>query len=392
MDNLQGHERFLIGMTKKAKRRRKDGREEEIASSADDLPRNARGIALVGDPRQDENLVVAQLHVAFLKFHNRVLEELERRKMADVGPSNGTLFEKARRLVTWNYQYVVLHDFLEKLLDAGVYKGLKQKISKPAQPSGSFRLPVEFSGAAFRFGHSMVRDSYVINVDHQDADLLCLLALTGPGSQTISCPELAPPAAVPFVLPADWKVEWRRFFLRRPRRPHFNAAQKINTKIADRLHNLRPETVALFSAAVPGQTKQLTSPEDVLPVRTLWRGARMGLPVGGRIAQALGLEALNPDTEIAPPGGAHTDVLRHYGFHTNTPLWYYILKEAELAKPGFGTHLGPVGSRLIADVIVTSLQADRCSFVSLSSGWEPVLGGIPARKMSDILHFIGVLD
>lgn len=391
MSNPPGHERFLIGMTGKAKSRRKDGHQEEFASSPDDLPRNARGVALVGDPRQDENLVIAQLHVAFLKFHNRVLEELEKGTIADAGPPNGALFEKARRLVTWNYQYVVLHDVLEKLLDAGVYKTLKEKAAKRTRTPANFRLPVEFSGAAFRFGHSMVRDSYVISVDHQDADLLCLLALTGAGSQSIPCSELPSPA-VPFVLPADWKVEWQRFFLRPPVKPNFNAAQKINTKIANRLHNLHPETVALFSAAVPNQTKQLTSPEEVLPVRTLLRGARMGLPIGQRVAHALGLEPLNSDTEIAPPGGPHTEVLRKYGFHTKTPLWYYILKEAELAKPGFGTHLGPVGSRLVADVIVSSLQADPCSFVSLNPCWEPVLGGSPAGKMSDILHFTGVLD
>jgi hypothetical protein len=392
MSGVPGHERFLIGMTKKVGRKRKDGGEEEIGSSADDLPRNAKGIALVGDPRQDENLVIAQLHVAFLKFHNCVLEELENGNMADVGPSNGTLFEKARRLVTWNYQFVVLHDFLEKLLDSRVYEALKQKISRPIRLSGPFRLPIEFSAAAFRFGHSMVRDSYIISVDHQDADLLCLLALTGPGAQMISCRELPAPAAVPFALPADWKVEWRRFFVRPPVRPNFNAAQRINTQIANRLHNLRPETVALFSAAIPRQTKELASPEDVLPVRTLWRGARMGLPFGQHVAQALGCEVLNSETEIAPPGGLHTDVLRHYGFHTSTPLWYYILKEAELAKPSLGKRLGPVGSRLVGDVIVSSLQADPCSFVSLNSGWQPVLGGSPAPKMIDILDFIGALD
>jgi hypothetical protein len=110
------------------------------------------------------------------------------------------------------------------------------------------------------------------------------------------------------------------------------------------------------------------------------------------VAQALGLEPLNSDTEIAPPGGPHTDILRQYGFHMNTPLWYYILKEAELAKPGLGTRLGLVGSRLVADVILSSLQADPCSFVSLNSAWEPSLGGSPARKMSDILYFIGAID
>lgn len=143
---------------------------------------------------------------------------------------------------------------------------------------------------------------------------------------------------------------------------------------------------------MPGQTKKLTSLEDVLPVRTLWRGARMGLPTGCRVARALGVEPLNPQTEIAPADGPHTEILRRYGFDTNTPLWYYILKEAELAKPGLGNRLGIVGSHLVGDVIVNSLQADSCSFASLNSGWKPVLGGSPAGKMSDILQFIGALD
>ena len=158
MHGPPGNERFLIGMTGK---RRSEG--PDIPSSPDDLPRNAKGIALVGDPRQDENLIIAQLHVAFLKFHNRVMDELDKGgkgKFQSVGPAGATRFEQARRLVTWHYQYIVLHEFLGAVIDQKVLEDVQRKCVAPADGSGSFQIPIEFSAAAFRFGHSMVRDTY----------------------------------------------------------------------------------------------------------------------------------------------------------------------------------------------------------------------------------------
>src|SRR5439155_26689889 len=92
-----------------------------------DLPRTLQGIALTGDPREDENLIIAQLHVAFLKFHNRVMHELQKEKVSSVGPAGATHFEQARRLVTWNYQYIVFNDYLEALLSPDVFKDLQER-------------------------------------------------------------------------------------------------------------------------------------------------------------------------------------------------------------------------------------------------------------------------
>jgi len=149
-----GKERFVIGPD------RKKGLEY-------DLPRNHEGIALVGDPRDDENLIIAQLHVAFLKYHNCVLNELEKGVESSVqsaGPVRGTLFEQARRLVTWHYQYIVINDLLGNLIDRDVFKAL-QLGTAPAVGSKfrCFSIPIEFSAAAFRFGHSMVRNHYPYN-------------------------------------------------------------------------------------------------------------------------------------------------------------------------------------------------------------------------------------
>src|SRR5438552_4123054 len=382
-----GNERFLIGMTRN---RRFNGRDQK--PSADDLPRNSNGIALVGDPRQDENLIIAQLHVAFLKFHNRVMCELDKGKkgaVQSVGPAGATQFEQARRLVIWHYQYVVLNDFLRLLIDREVFDDLRRKLTARLGRSECFQIPIEFSVAAFRFGHSMVRDLYnMYNDDHENVSLSCLLALTGSGSKQLPCED---PGSkdIPFVLPADWVIEWSHFFLPNPPRPQVNEARRIDTKIAKGLHDLKIETIMQFNAAMANEPQKLTSPKNILPVRTLWRGARMGLASGQDIAKALGIKPLNSEDEIAPAGGLQTDILRTYGLDRDTPLWYYILREAEISKTE-GTRLGPVGSRIVGEVIAGALGADPNSFLSINPNWKPTLPGRRGEQsdnMAAVLRF-----
>jgi hypothetical protein len=353
-----GKERFLIGKIKD-----NNGLEE-------DLPRNPEGIGLVGDPRQDENVIIAQLHVAFLKFHNLVLDHLGHGKMKSVGPAGATLFEQARRLVTWHYQYIVLNDFLRALTDSTVFAEAERRCFSPASAGPErFHIPIEFSVAAFRFGHSMVRDSYDYNQGHPNASLGELLDRTGAGR----------PGNVP--LPKDWVIEWYHFFsLGRPPRPPRNGAREINTKIAIGLHNLPRATVKLFNAPWP---THLPHQELPLPVRTLWRGARVGLPSGQDVARALAITPLDSD-QIAT--GCHRDVLIEHGFHEDTPLWYYILKEAEIL--GKGHSLGPIGSRIVAKVVVDALRADPNSYVSISPDWKPMLDGKAAGTIGSLLPFI----
>jgi Animal haem peroxidase len=355
----RGEERFLIGPD------RKNGLEY-------DLPRNSEGIALVGDARDDENLIIAQLHVAFLKYHNCLIDELKKGSGSSIqsaGPAGATLFEQARRLVTWHYQYLVINEFLAALIDPNVFASLQLEQIVPALSKfGPFRISIEFSAAAFRFGHSMVRNEYPFNTAHEVVALEDLLAHTGIGGQ-----------ARPF-LPPDWVIDWPRFFIiNRPPKP----ARKIDTKIASALHRLEHPTLKLFSAARPGADD--TPADKVLPVRTLWRGARMGLPSGQDVAKALHLKPLEPD-EIAPDNGLHTKTLRSYGFDKNTPLWYYILKEAELRQNGI--RLGLVGSRIVADVILGAVHEDPSSYLSVDPAWKPALPMESPDEMGKILKWV----
>jgi Animal haem peroxidase len=371
-----GKEKFIIGKTAAPE------------FSPDDLPRNENGIAIVVDPRSDENLIIAQLHVAFLKFHNFVMDELGSEEVKSAGPAGGTRFEQVRRFVTWHYQYAIVHDFLDVFLSEEVFKEVETKCGEQSiQKPRTFRLPVEFSAAVFRFGHSLVRDVYpVINDGRRHVGLPCLLALTGTGGEAnIPCGDssLKPP---PFALPASWKVDWSNFFVMPQSGPQ-NPMRKIDTGVAKALHELRIEVVNKFSTAVVSESKALVSPKNILPVRTLWRGARMGLPSGQEVAKALDIKkALTEDEIKKSPYPEIEKLLLEYRFHQDTPLWYYVLKEAEIR--GKRDKLGPVGSRIVADVLVEALNSDPNSYVSVDPKWKPTITGIPPGTISNILYFV----
>jgi hypothetical protein len=377
----RGRERFLIGQTTP----RKIG-DKDFPASADDLPRNSEGIALVGDPRQDENLIIAQLHVAFLKLHNLVLEWLEQNKLQSAGPEGATCFEQARRLVTWHYQWVVRNDYLKAILDPDVFSEIRTPDYKPIMASRpkAFRIPVEFSVAAFRFGHSMVRNEYrikTIDDTHKHASLKNLLGLTG-----------ARGGARP-NLPADWTVCWKFFFLTSAGTTSQHSSG-IDTLIAGGLYGLSEETKRLFTVSMPGGAAHCEPPMhehggNDLPAINLLRGARAGLPSGQMVSAALGLPALDCHKSIAT--GPYADVLKKYGFVEDTPLWYYVLKEAEVCAGG--CHLGPTGSKLVGDVIMSALLRDPNSYISVKSDWKPTL---PSREdkpdsfdASDLIRFLG---
>jgi hypothetical protein len=362
-DSPQGAERFLLGPTKESRVVTATGQSVMLPSSCNDLPRNSQGTALVGDARQDENLILAQLHIAFLKLHNYVLDHPETLSApyCNIEPR----FDAARRLVTWHYQSIVRHDFLKSILDPDVFSQLDRHAYKSLirRSSEDFQIPVEFSAAAFRFGHSMVRHEYHYNFWHGEppANLLDdLFQHTGFGE----------PGCVP--LPADWVIDWNRFFKVRDAF-HFETTRKIDTRIAEDLFRLPSAHIRAFSAVSNPKTAFAPDPPE-LPVRTLLRGARMGLPTGQNVGRKV--LRLEPKTRILKAGeiasGPHGPTLTQYGFDHNTPLWYYILKEAEVI--GSGKRLGPIGSRIVADVIVAALRADPKSYVNVAgSDWRPTL-------------------
>src|SRR6266516_4677633 len=124
----------------------------------DDLPRNRQGRALVGDPRNDVHLIISQLHLAFLKFHNRVVDMLR-----DQGVRSSDVFNQARRLVRWHYQWIVVHEFLPLSVGETLMRDLLTNGPQFYTYDDYPYIPVEYADAAYRFGHSQIRTIYTLN-------------------------------------------------------------------------------------------------------------------------------------------------------------------------------------------------------------------------------------
>lgn len=362
----RGCERFLIGKTSGGLPR------------YEDLPRNPQGVALAGDPRQEENLVLAQLHVAFLKLHNLVIgDEAMLTSSPHYRRQAESDFAAARRAVSWHYQWLVRNDYLNKILHHDVFKELPALEKTKLGAKTPFQIPIEFSVAAFRFGHSMVRDEYMFNATQDAAHggsvhLQDLLDQTGSTQGFLA-------------LPTDWVIDWDRFF---GAGSSSNKAQKIDTKISSGLYYLGVKTTKQFSViSRPENT------ESALPARTLLRGARMRLPTGQKVAEDLNVNRLERRQILA---GEDKKLLTQYHFDTDTPLWFYILKESEVnnyQKPY--DRLGRVGSWIVADVIIGALAADPSSYLHADpklGKWEPTFkSAAPTNRpysLKNLLDFI----
>jgi len=364
---------FLIGRNRESK----DQNGNTIPTRQNDLPRHDdNGFAMIGDPRNDENLIVAQLHLALLKFHNKVVDQLQASGLDDE-----KLFAEVRKKVTWHYQWVALHDFLRRVIDPSVLDDVLQNGRKFYQFGDDAFIPIEFSVAAYRLGHSMVREEYDYNRVFGPgsgrlarATLGILFAFTGFSGRDIAGSVQEMP------VPTNWIIDWRRFFelpRANPNSPVLNLTRTLDPFLVPALHTL------------PGSDQQNPKPTDSLAVRNLLRGNRMQLPSGQSVAAAMRIPPLSA-SEIA--SGSDGTVVKSQGLEHQTPLWYYILKEAQIK--GKGEHLGPVGSRILAEVFVGILQGDSNSFLAQNPAWRPDLPAKTAGTftMVDLLNFVGEVN
>ena len=326
----------------------------------EDLPRDGKGVALIGDPRNDEHLIIAGLHAAFLRFHNEAVDVV-RSEQPRAGV--GKVFAEARQLTTWHYHWIVLHEFLPLIVGQAVVDDILANGRRLYRPKlGQAFMPVEFQGACYRFGHSMVRPSYRAN-------------LKGDGGQAFFG-MIFDPAGDGQADPVDLRggaratrrfVGWQTFFDFADSEVKPN--KRIDTHISTPLFNLP------MGAIASGDQPQ------VLPQRNLLRGVTWSLPSGQAIAAHIGAPALS---------AADLGELKHYkGFTSSTPLWYYALKEAEVAADGL--HLGPVAGRVVGEVLIELLQSDPRSYLVARPGWQPTLGPTSGEfRMTDFLRFAGV--
>lgn len=333
-----------------------------------DLPRNADGFALIGDPRNDENLVVSQLHLAFLKFHNAVADAVE-----PDPAKQPAAFDEIRRTVTWHYQWIVLHDFLKRVAQPAAVDDVLQNGRRHYHFQEEPYIPVEFSVAAYRFGHSMIRNGY----DHNrvfgpgpgrlgPGSLELLFFFTGPAKTNAIGIKSSP-------LPSNWIIDWNRFLDVKGGTAPANPSRLMDTHLAAALHDLV-------------KNLKVGAPPTSLAERNLRRGEAVALPTGQSVAYRLRVPALTPG-QIAE-AGKDGEVAAKHGLHESTPLWFYVLKEAAIQEKG--RRLGAVGSRLLAEVFVGLLEGDPLSFLTQNPGWKPELPGRQAGHftLADMLNFV----
>ncbi|RKT42830.1 peroxidase family protein [Thiocapsa rosea] len=314
-----------------------------LAPDGQDLPRNSQEAALIGDPRNDENIIVSQLHLLFLKFHNKVFND-----HTDPALGDQERFEAAQTLVRWHYQWIVLNEFLPRTIGT---KTLARIVTeKPFTYSGEAFMPVEFSVAAYRFGHSQVRPGYLINTRG------AALFPDNP-AEPFGIGDLRGGRAVPPELVIDWST----FF-----GPSAQPSKLIDTKLSTVVLRL-PDTV------VPPDTPVS---QRSLATRNLQRGLDAWLPAGQHVACYLGIPPLDEKTLWAGVDGGE-------GL---APLWFYILREGEAR--GQGHRLAGVGAEIVGRVFVAILLADRASFLASNPNWTPVLpSAVPGRfTMTDLVN------
>lgn len=302
-----------------------------------DLPRNHQGRALIGDMRNDENAVVSQLQLAFLLAHNTLVDRARSQNIKDA-------FGAARRTLSRLYHWVVWHDFVKRIVLDDVHAcalsleqqcgggkswvlGLKDLYSWKQQAF----MPVEFAGAAYRFGHSMVRNAYQTNNAHRGFRVFApIFDNTGTGD---------PDDLRGFRPMKEGNViQWDWFLQMQTSAPGLfpQMARKIDTKLANALAHLHE-----------GPSGEA---DNVLAFRNLKRGVNLGLPSGPDVARKLCIDPISL-AENEPEA-----------------LWYYILKEAEGEAGG---KLGRIGSMIVCSVFAGLLKGDPHSFINTDPCWTP---------------------
>jgi hypothetical protein len=336
-----------------------------------DVPRNGEGVARIPDQRNDDNLLVSQIHALWLQVHNHFCAGLD-----DPLMQPRERFEVARKLTTALYQAIILEDFLPQILEPFVYKTVigpadYQPLIVLPESLQNLGIPVEVAAAAFRFGHSMVLPSYNINQRQTKArrnlqDFFIMtgrFGLNGHGS-----------------VPAHWLPDWSLFFAISDDTPdQFNCADLIKPVTNQNL-------------------KDFDDFKEPLPLRTLKRGNAWRLPSGQQVARAVRRALVAAGSPLGKVISAYDNpelfreaqyvhgtvkqaemsILLRPEFRDNTPLWYFLLAEDWLEHPGNfrrGNHLGTIGSILVAETLLGLIKNSTFSIRHLPDGWKqhPVL-------------------
>ncbi|MEM7095922.1 MAG: peroxidase family protein [Actinomycetota bacterium] len=328
----------------------------------EDLPRNADGSAIIADPRNDENLIIAGIQVAMLKFHNAVLE-----RVRSSGLTGEMAYREAQRLVIWHWQWLIVHQFLPQFVGQTMVDDILGNGRRFYTPSRA-QIPVEFQTSAYRFGHSMIRPSYRANMAGDQGEPFFGMVFDPSQFGAADPDDMSGGVRAPRRF-----IGWQTFF-------DFDDGEvkpnkKIDTHISTPLFQLPMGAIATSRGEPIGPLS--------LPTRNLLRHITWQIASGEDVAAAMGEErlALADLADIA----AVAPLLEG-----RTPLWLYVLREADLMAGG--DHLGPVGGRIVAEVFLGLLSMDPSSYFRVPD-WRPTLPSVAGAgnyRMVDLLTMAGV--
>ena len=338
----------------------------------EDVPRVANGdgsySALLGDPRNDENVIIAGLHSAHVLFYNRVLSDLKNFSLGGFPAARDADLEHsyvqyliARQITLWHYQWLLVHEHLPQIAGQAVVSDVLARGNRFYRPPrGDAFMPIEFGAAAYRFGHSMVRPSYRANFTSGTGDSASpaadpFFALVFDATQpAFDGPVTADRDDLLGGYPAPRRyVGWQTFF-------DFGDGQVKNNKKID-----TTISSVLFTLPLPAIAPHTQTAPTVLPQRNLLRQLTWSLPSGQAVAAAMGVPVLTA-TDLADIGSVYAP------FATSTPLWYYILAESKVAAGGL--NLGPVAARIVTETLIGLLRADPTSYLRAYPRFTPFLG------------------
>ena len=351
-----------------------------------DLPRGAGSTvdekrkAIVPDPRNDENLAVAQTHLAMIRFHNRVVDTLP------ASVPQPQRFARARELVTKHYQWVIRTDFLPRICARGVvtdvFNNGRKAFEVGVPGTQAPTMPIEFAVAAYRLGHSMIRAAYSWNkiFDDGQGTLDYLFQFSGLSGDLAGDPRLR----------STWIADFRRLY-------DFGEAGRANLTVpAAKFNHARGIDTVLVPplSALPAGTVGVTTPGDPsanLAFRNLTRARMVKLATGQQMATFLKSKGVTltklTNAQVRDGNkGVKLDSLtatQRQKVLQNTPLWFYILRESELN----GGRLNGVGARIVAETFHRAMEGSGFSILR-DPTWRPTLGpDNNTFRMVDLLLF-----
>jgi hypothetical protein len=349
------------------------------------------GSAFIFDPRNDENQLVLHVHILLMRVHNKLLKQLyaggalDPHKPADAEQA----WAAVKHEVIANWQSVVLNDYLPRVCQPDVLAWVLAQLQlsghgamkyKPAA-DGTLQMPHEFA-IAFRFGHSMLRTAYNLN-GAGPIQLFNNRDLTRKGDLRGGRP-----------LTRDHVIDWDFFYPQN----EFDAplSLKIDSKVTSVVFDL-PES------AIPDSIKTTGN----LPFRNLTRSREIDIACGEDLANFFGITdpsklltryqvepndqahyLFEADVDIytatggKPPAGDPLTGVKDTSF--KTPLWYYVLKEGEIFERG--ERLGPLGSRIVAEVILGGIFYGKDT--SFDYNWNSQITGNNIVKLRDLIDFV----